>query len=137
MIEVSQQGHRDLSRDQALIGAFISTKLQRQNNVLGQTRYLFRILLIGDMGLNIFGKQKRLLNNEQLADFEDVMSKRYERMTDQEKDSIGLDGKDAPVEHLRQDLKIVIRRGMRLAMFCDRFGTGSLFWLSSILKDNL
>ena len=54
-------------------------------------------------------------------------------MIDEEKESVG-----SRAEQLcRQESKVVIKRDIRLAGFCDRFDTGSLFWLQSILTDCL
>ena len=134
-IEDSHQGHSGLKRDELLVESFlVSTQLLSKKDVLNYVRYLCRIVAIGDICHDIFENTRELKNDGKLAPLEKIISNRYERITDQEREQMGLNGKDAPIQHLREEFKKVIKRGMKLAKFCDDFGTGSVFWLQSTFK---
>ena len=133
-VNPSALGH--LSPFEPLADCFISAKIQWQSNVLGSVRYLFRILLIGDIAITIYGKRCNI-RDEQLNELRDFCCGKYEKMSDKEKSCVGLVGKEEPTEVLLMNLKTVVKRGTRLVWFCSKFGTGSLFWLHSLFTDNL
>ena len=133
---VHSQALEPLTPLEALTDCFLSANILRQNNVLGAVRYLFRILLIGDIVVTIYGR-KGNIKDEQLNELRDFVSEKYEKMNDKEKRSVGLVGIEEPTETLLMNLKTVARRGTKLVGFCRKFGTGSLFWLHSIFSDNL
>lgn len=120
---------------EALTDCFLSAKLMRHNNVLGALRHHFRILLVGDMAVTLYGK-KGQIKEHQLVDLEAVVRGKYTSMTEREKFSAELVGVEEPTEAL-MDLKRVVNRGAKLVFFCSKFGTGSLFWLYSLFNDHL
>ena len=134
--EDGHQGHRGLKRDELLVESFFvcTQLLASEAGVLNYVRYLCRIVAIGDICYGIFDDTRAIKTNGKLAPLEKIISKRYERMTDQERKQMGLNEKDAPIHYLCEEFKKVVKRGMRLAKFCDDFGTGSIFWLQSTFK---
>ena len=135
-VNCQELGH--LTATEALTECFLSTRVTPRITVVAAVIYLFRILLIGDMAVTIYGN-KTLIKDE-LNDMKDFLSRKYEKMNDKEKSSVVLVGKEGegdPTEVLLEDLKTVLKRGTRLVWFCNKFGTGSLFWLHSILTPNL
>lgn len=138
---INSEGLRDRTKSEALTEYYFSAKMVRQSSVLGKVNYLFRILLTGDMAHLISGHEA--YSKDEFSDTSPYLSQRYNGMSEIEKDSLNLDrlvdregNVDIP-QALLKDLRVVAKRGRRLVGFCERFGTGSLFWLYSLFSNNL
>ena len=121
---------------QALVECLISAKAQRRSNVIGHVRYLFKVLLIGDIAVTMFGR-KGNIKDEHISQLKDFVIEKVEQMDDIERNSVGLADNEKPIEELLTNLKTISKRGARLVWFCSQFGTGSLFWLHGLFTDNL
>lgn len=124
------------SRYEALTECIFHVKTQKNNIVLDAARYLFRILLLGDIACTIYGNKKQIRNTD-LTEFMDFVQEKYEKLNTTEQDRIGLMDKNEPTEDLSMILKTLVKRGQKLEWVCKIYGTGSLFYLHSILNDNL
>ena len=101
-----------------------------KGSLLSNIKYLFTLLVIGDIAIFLYGKgyQGKIMNESRSW------------MEDRGKGSATSLSRPEPEHGPEEKLKLLTTmtsRGRKLVELCEKFGSGSLFWLQEGLSDHL
>ena len=116
------------SPSEFLIESFLVALTVERRLVLHQVYYLFRVLEIGDYATLLFGKSVN--KGQTFAELGFILHRRTKRVGTLQSSETQKDKEKAKLERM-------VKRGLNLHMFCEKIGTGALFWLHTPLSDHL
>ena len=115
---------------------FVYKYLSAQNfsidNQRNQIIWLFSTLVIGDLGVAMFGPGANI-RGAKSSELHEAVLRRCNAMSDAEKEFFGISNGEA----LDKNIRRMITMGDRLVWFCNGYSNGSLFFLGGVLTEYL
>lgn len=119
-----------------LVSRCFSLRRLRGEKIITHVRWLFMILLIGDLAVEMFGSGC-VLNKKKEEELRQSIIRQYESLNKEKRKEISYSGEQDFALEFTAYAKSAVAQGQVLILLCENFTIGCLFWLQNTLTENL
>lgn len=113
------------SSRETLMTSYYLAKSMEYHTVATRIRWLYLMILIGDIGKKMFGKMLSL-NADKTRDLRNFIIQRNAKMPQRDKTDLQL---STEAQSILEDVQTLMKGGEKLGGLCEKFGNGCIFWL--------